>query len=191
MKRINVNIYPKDGYFFKDSDGSTHRGKDWREVIVRVTNYRKRNKMAPGNPEQEVHDQACLRNAALCHDENPEQIKNEVRKTSMKGRVLKWLSGIRKIRAERELQFVPEDEAKQRAAICLNCPIHTHYPVGCGSCKAAVRESRKEILGPRNADERLNGCNVLGEDLGVSVHIEQVRVNNAELPDQCWRKQKV
>lgn len=191
MNRINVNLYPKDGHFFKDRDGSLHRGKDWPEVIVRVREYRKRNKMPAGDPEQEIHDQACTRNAHLCHDENPEVIKMEVRRTSMKGRVLKWLAGIRKSKSVRELQFVPEEEAKQRADICAACPVHTAYPAGCGSCKLAVRESRKEILGRRNADERLNGCNVLGEDLGSSVHLDQVRVNDSELPAECWRKQKI
>lgn len=190
MKRINVNLYPKDGYFFIDRDQSIHRGKDWSEVIARVKAYRKRNKIEPGDPDQEVHDQACQRNSNLCHDENPEQIKTELRKTSMKGRVLKWLSELRKLRSKRELQYVPEQEAKERAQICASCPNNTPYPAGCGSCKAAVKASREEILGPRVVDGRLNGCNVLGEDTATSAHVEQVRVNNAELPANCWRKQK-
>jgi hypothetical protein len=190
MKRINVNLYPKDGYFFIEQDQSMHRGQSWTEVVSRVRSYRKRNQLPPGNPEQEIHDQACKRNESLCHDENPEQVKAELRKTSLKGRVLKWFNTIRKARAEREQQYVSETEAKARALVCANCPHNQPYPSGCGSCKAAVRASREEILGKRVADGRLNGCNVLGEDSATSVHLDQVRVNDAELPSFCWRKQK-
>jgi hypothetical protein len=169
MKRINVNLYPKDGYFFIEQDQSMHRGQSWTEVVSRVRSYRKRNQLPPGNPEQ---------------------VKAELRKTSLKGRVLKWFNTIRKARAEREQQYVSETEAKARALVCANCPHNQPYPSGCGSCKAAVRASREEILGKRVADGRLNGCNVLGEDSATSVHLDQVRVNDAELPSFCWRKQK-
>jgi hypothetical protein len=190
MKRIKVNLYPSSGYAFKDKDGSWHRGKDWADVIARVTGYRKRNNMPLGDVEQDVHDYACLHNASLCHDETPQQVKTALKGTSMKGRVLKWLSSLRKKREDREIQMVPEAEAVARAEICLQCPAHQAYPAGCGSCKAAVRSSREEILKPRRADARLNGCNILGEDLGTSTHIEQVRVNNSDLPANCWRKAK-
>lgn len=188
MKRINVNLYPSGGHWFKDRDGSTHRGDSWAAVIARVTSYRKRNNMPPGDPEQEVHDFACKHNTHLCHDENPEVIKRALRGTSMKGRVLKWLAEIRKSRATREIKFVEPSEASARAEICASCPGNTPYPAGCGSCKAAVRASRDEVLGRRSVDGRLNGCNLVGEDLPTSIHLDQVRVNEPELPAHCWRK---
>ena len=63
MKAINPNMYPKDGYRFKDPDGSWHHGDSWAGVINRVKAYRSRQ----GKPVDGVHDeviaQACHRNS--------------------------------------------------------------------------------------------------------------------------------
>jgi hypothetical protein len=191
LKRINVNLYPKDGYYFIDKDGVKLIGTNWREVIARVADYRKRNGFAPGNPEQEVHDQACEHNPAYC-SEITEQQREMTRIVSLKGRVLAWLSSKIKAREKTPLVFVSAETANARAKVCRGCSKNTSIADGCSSCKAALLEYRRNILGStRPIDDKITGCVILGEDLPVSTFLEEQAVDNSELPAHCWRKRSV
>jgi hypothetical protein len=192
MKRVNFNLYPRDGYFFQAPGQPAIRGRNWPDVIVRLTDYRKRNGMPPGNPEDEVHAFACEKNPAYCSEVTDQQ-REQTRIASLKGRVLAWLANIRDRRTKNQnsLDFVDETEAKRRADICLACPKNTSIADGCSSCKAAVKESRRDLLGPRQVRNGLNGCLILGEDLPVSTFLDDPAVENGELPAQCWRKRSV
>lgn len=186
-QRINVNIYPKDGYFFVESDGARIRGTSWSGVIARVKDYRSRNGMPAGSPDREVHDQACKRNAGLCSNVDAATIVAR-QKVSLKGRMLGYLNMLRKKRASEPILFVDKEAAKRRATICAACPMNTPLKEGCGSCRAALAEMRRDILGPRPIDGRLQGCLVSGEDIAVAAHIESENISLPTAPGHCWRK---
>lgn len=191
MRRVNVNMHPKDGYFFVEADGTRVFGKSWKDVIARVAAYRQRAGLPPGEPEREVHAQGCTRNPNLCFDdESPAAVVTQKaeRRITVKGMVLKWFSAIRDRIKNNDIKFVTPAEAAARTAICQSCPKNHEYPGGCSSCKAAVRESRAAILGRRPVNARLNACSVLGEDTACSVHLDDHRVLNDALPGHCWRK---
>lgn len=189
MKRINVNLFPRDGYFFKDQDGAVIRGENWSSVMRRVEAYRKRNGYAVGNVENEVSAQACARNPSHCSDINDATI-HQTKIVSLKGRVLKYLGFIRSLLPSR-VPWVSATEAARRAGICAGCPQNTPLPEGCASCRAALNAMRNEILGPHRArDSRLNGCAILGEDLPTCVHVDHDVVDSPELPHNCWRRQR-
>lgn len=188
MRTLNPNLYPRDGYFFIESDGTRIGADSWGGVEKRVVAYRRRAGLPPGNPAQEVADQACKRNPVLCQDVDETTLKAR-RIASIKTRLLKWLAGIRARKArEGRLDFVDADMAKRRADYCAGCPHNTPLPTGCGSCTQALKEIRNELLGRRRQDSRIQGCNMLGEDTVVSAHLDEIRVNNPELPGHCWRK---
>jgi hypothetical protein len=184
VKDINRNLYPRDGYWFKEADGLTIRADSWSGLFKRVANYRKRAGYPTGNVEQEVVTQACGRNPGICTEEN-QTYKTELKKSNLKGRVLAWLNAKTRDK-ERQLSF--EQDARARAAVCAGCPRNQALPDGCASCRQAVQESRKSIIGARFQDGRLNVCSVLGEDLNTSMWLEQIREENSELPANCWRK---
>lgn len=185
-QRINVNLYPKDGYFFKEKDGAVLRGTTWPGVMRRVEHYRRRAGYPIGNVEQEVIQQACARNPSHCvHDDSV--TVNQRKIVSLKGRVLQWLGIVRKARTQ--LKFVSPQEAGERANACAGCPKNTPLPEGCATCRAALNAMRNEILGPHRAkDGRLNGCIITGCDLPTDVHLESDRISLPEAPDFCWRK---
>jgi len=188
VKTIDPNLYPRDGFFFKESDGSRIGADSWSGVVKRVSAYRKRAGLAAGDPLREVTEQACSRSPVLCVETDAATI-NQRRIVSLKGRLLKWLAGVRAKRSsEGKLDFVDGDLAKRRADYCAGCPHNTPLPGGCGSCVAALKELRKDILGGRLQDGRVQGCNQLGEDAVVSAHLDLDRVDNPELPAFCWRK---
>jgi hypothetical protein len=190
MRRINLNLFPKDGYYFIDRDGTRLNGENWNAVIARVADYRKRNGFPPGNPDQEVHEQACEHNPAYC-SEITEQQREMTRVASLKGRVLGWLSTLLRSKEKDPLKYVDDTTAKNRADVCIGCPKNVGIADGCSSCKAAVAEYRRNLLGHRPVRGRLNGCVLLGEDLPVSTHLDQQTVDNSELPAHCWRKRTV
>lgn len=188
--RINVNLFPKDGYFFRETDGASIRAETWKGVIARVKEYRRINNLPAGNPEDEVIAQACQRNPSFCSKETEKQ-REQTRKVSVKGRVLSWLSNLRKKKETEEIPFVEPALATERARICMSCPQNTPIADGCSSCKAALAEYRRGLLNNRNPTKHLNGCAVLGEDTCVSIHLDDQRVENNELPSNCWRKRGV
>jgi hypothetical protein len=189
MIAININMYPKDGYRFKDANGTLFVGQSWLGVMKKVENYRRRAKLPPGNPEAEVTAYACKLNPSYCSEENEATIR--ARKTvSLKGRVLAWLNLVRRaVETHKALKFVEQGEAKARAGVCVTCAENVGLPEGCASCRATLTANRKLILGgSRLIDSRLNGCAVTGEDLPTSVWLDQQRAELPSAPGHCWRK---
>lgn len=189
MKKYNVNVHPHQGHRFKDKDGATVVGGTWGGVIARVIARRKRNGMPPGNPHEEVMEQACVQEPAACNETNDarEQARqNHLKIASIKVRLLQWLSQL-KTPVD---HFVDQAEAQRRADICAGCPKSIGLPEGCGSCRKASEEMRNGIIGPRPADGRLihRGCDVFGSDLATQAWLELLATDQADVPDHCWRK---
>jgi hypothetical protein len=187
MRYINPNIFPKDGYKFQDRDGSWHHADSWAGVIKRVRIYRTRNKMEMGNPEVEVIEQACARAPNLCVDNNG-HTEERVKVASLKSRVLQRMNALSQAKEKNQVNFVEHDESRQRAEICAKCPKNISIPAGCASCKAALKHLREVVIGKRFVDGRLSACAVFGSDLATEVHLDEVRINHADLPGNCWRK---
>lgn len=187
MQAINSNLYPKGGYVFTDANGIKHAGDSWPGVIAKVRRYRERAGQPVGDVAGEVIAQACTQNPGLCRSEDP-NYAIMLNKATLKTRVLKWLSTLRDLRQTQPPVFVSGEERTARANVCATCPANNPLPSGCSSCLKALTELRKSVIGGRFIDGRLNGCGILGEDLPASVHLEQTRVSNSDLPPQCWRK---
>jgi len=184
MKAVNPNLYPSTGFSFKDADGVFFHGSSWAGVIKRLKNYRQRTHQPPGDPEREVMEQACRNNPGLCTEES-EIYRVHLNEATLKTRVLGWLG---RIIALPERKYVFEHDARNRTGICAACPFNKALPKGCSSCRAAVEESRKTIIGGRSQDSRAESCSVLGEDINSASWIEQVADANPALPPHCWRK---
>lgn len=189
MRRINVNCFPKSGYFFKEADGTIIRADvGWAGVIARVKAYRRRNGLPPGDPETEVHEFACRQNPTICTEVSNEQIMT-TRRVSIKGKLLAWLNKmIAHFKKEGQPTFVSAELSRERANICARCEFNTPISEGCSSCRKAMNEMRRAIIGGRDIDTRVTGCLVLNEDIPTTVWIEQQTVEHGELPAHCWRK---
>lgn len=190
MQKVKVNVYPKSGYIFKESDGTTITGNNWSGVIARVRLYRKRNNLPPGDPETEVHAQACARNPSLCIQDDGGTTKRATQEASLKGRVIKWFAELRK----RSFSFVSPELAHQRAQVCKRCPMNKGLPEGCANCRAVLKELRRAVLGSgRIGEDALlhHGCTVLGFEQATAVHLDDPTEVNNELPAECWKKRTV
>lgn len=187
MKRVNVNLFPKDGYFFREKDGSVHRStRGWTDLIGRVITYRRVNKLPLGDPAQEVHEQACQNNPGYCY-EDAQPIPTPPR--TIKTAVLQWIMNLRANKSK--VSFVSEPLPTERASICAGCPCNVPLKEGCAPCARVISEARKEILGGRRVDGRLHACEKFGSDAATMVHIDTTTVERPDLPDHCWLKQKL
>jgi hypothetical protein len=185
---LNPNVYPHDGFFFRESDGVRIYADSWAGVVARVIKYRKRAGLPAGNPEEEVSEQACKASPVLCTGDDKRHAA-AIKVTPLKARVLSWLNNRQK--EKKELSFVEEPTARERAAICATCDKNQSLPSGCASCNAARKIMREEIIGKRFQDGRVDVCAVLAEDLKTSVTLESQTVENNELPGKCWRKRTI
>lgn len=203
MKKLNLNMRPTGGFWFVDRDGTKIHGKNWTTLTQNVAKYRARNGQAPGDPATEVRAQVCARTPE-CSDPNsqagptvPPVIVTPGKPQhadphTMKSRVLQWLTAKRTEKQRRGAVHpkVTPQEAASRAKTCRNCPHNKEISSGCGSCQAALKEFRGEVLGDgsRDQDTALGGCGVIGSDLRVAVHLDEVRIDNPALPSHCFRK---
>lgn len=183
MATLNGNVYPKSGYVFVDADKVRHVADSWPGVIARVRAYRKRRGQSEGDAAAEVVAQACAREPVLCQQDASHA--QAIRKTTLKTRIIQWLTAVR---GNQEKRFVDESLARTRANICATCPKNVPLPGGCASCRNTVEALRKEIIGKRFIDGRLNECDVLSEDIPVTVHIDMIALDHGELPPHCWRR---
>ena len=192
VKKINLNLSPPEGYEFRETDGTLLVGTSWRGLVRVVAKYRAGAKLPPGNPFAEIMEQACRRNPSLCTESNtvpyPQQTKDP--RSGIKLRVMHWLVAWGKqARSLDGIRFVDAETARKRADVCAKCPRNALLPTGCGACRKSLASLRSNVIGGHRAtDGRLGGCDVLGSDLPAAVHLDEIRIDDTNLPAECWRK---
>jgi hypothetical protein len=197
MRRINLNVIPSSGYVYTDSDGTPHRGMSWQAVIKRLEMYRRRNKLPLGNPEADVLAQACKDNPGLCVEPKTREERKAIRRAppppvpkkppSLKSRVLRWLGVIRELATNGQMGYVDRAAHDARVATCMKCKKKGVLSGGCQPCEKALAGFRNEILGRRPLAGP-DACSVLGEDLQTASWLDQLTLENPDLPEHCWRK---
>lgn len=157
-------------------------GRDWAELIQKVTEYRKRAKLPPGEPEKEIYAQVCQRNPSGCRETGP-IVRPKLLSGRLSGRVLEWLS------RQRREEFVDDSTAIARADICAACPRQGGWQNECGACSSNANRLKDLLFDgrPQRLSEALLGCRSLGEDTRLSVWLNQTPVDRQGMPEKCWR----
>jgi hypothetical protein len=188
--KLLMNVMPANGYRFRDSDGTAFTSTGWGDLVKLVADYRRRQGKPTEGVEQEVLEQACVRNPQICMDAGPRQGKRVFMPAATpKSRAIRWLNSVSEL--PKPLILVLKDEADRRAGACLRCPRNVPAGVGCAACVNAMSALRaKAFPGQRmkfNPD--LHVCEVLGTDLPTAVWLrDQLAVSNPDLPAHCWMK---
>jgi len=195
MNQINPNMRPPDGYVFTDRDGHHHRAEGWKVLVQTVTNYRKWNKMEVGDVWGEITAFHCSNRPSYCRQAGPVQTVQRATTTQkpphqvVKDKLIRWFVDLIRLKRDKKLPRVDDATASARAAICRNCPQQTGLSEVCESCNRSIKTGRKAVLdGNKSHHQNLKHCSALGEDCSISVHIEQAKSANRELPANCWRK---
>lgn len=188
--RPNPNLYPDGGYLFVEGDGTKFRGESWKNLISKVRDYRQRNKRPAGDPESEIFSQYCSRMPSHCKNMStgPVVIQGS-HSISLNQRVLQFIANLLEWKRKAAIPRVADSVAAERAAVCAACPHNKPLVQTCQTCVKSVAHGRKVVLdGAASHHQGLLACDVLGEDLPLTVHIEQPKVPEGRVPPYCWRK---
>lgn len=189
--RPNPNLYPDGGYIFIEGDGTRFRGDSWKNLISKVADYRARNNRPAGDPESEIFTQYCVRMPSHCKNmtAGPVKVIDGHHSLSLNQRVMQFISNLLEWKRKAPIPRVPDSVAAERAAVCASCPRHKPLVQTCQTCMNTVAHGRKVILdGVASHHQGLLACEALGEDLPLTVHIEQPAVPADRVPAHCWRK---
>lgn len=190
VNEMNPNLYPPNGYTFKDRDGTRHVANSWKGLEKKVKAYRELNRQEPGDPWREINDQHCANTPSHCRNAASTLVSPQGQAVpNFNQRVVEWLNRqLDRLRVNK-LGKVSEAEAARRAQICQRCPAQRGLNESCKACLQGVRSARKVILkGGPSKHQNLLCCRVLGEDCVTSVYLEQPPVSAGELPAECWRR---
>lgn len=195
-QEFNPNLFPPNGYVFKDRDGTRHQSDSWKRLLQQVVDYRTRNGFELGDVWSEIMAQACASTPGHCRDNAPRlvQARSQTGIPAFNQRVLEWLNQALTLKRVNALVRVSDGEAARRAKICLQCPRQHPLNEVCHACLITTKMARKLILrGGASRHQNLNPCGVLGEDCQTSVYLEQPPVEPPapELPAECWRKRSL
>lgn len=187
MSEINPNMHPSGGYVFTDRDGHRHRADGWKALRERVAEYRKINRMDPGDPWAEIQVFHCVNNPSYCRQVGTVQ-GTTIKPASLNDRVVRWFVKLIQKKRDKQLPRVDDSIAAKRAKICLHCPRHSGLSEACENCLTTIKTGQKAVLnGANSLHQNLKYCAALGEDCSISVHIEQP-VATVDLPSACWRR---
>lgn len=172
-----------------EGNGVQFRGESWKDLMNKVRDYRARNNIPVGNVEEEVWSQYCARMPQHCQSPSRPVPPANHHSMTLNQRVLHSLAKIMERRRKAAIPRVEDREAQRRAEICKACPFHKPLVRSCEACVRVIDSTRKAVLesGP-SQHQNLLACAVLGEDLPLTVHIEQPTESNSDLPPNCWRK---
>lgn len=190
MRQFNPNLYPPDGYVFKDRDGTLHRADGWKALEAMVTAYRTRNRQEVGNVWMEIQEQACGKTPGHCSDDVmrapvPVGVGMDFTK-----RVMAWLATQAGPKRKGEFKLVDDALAARRASVCLGCPGQMALSQACGACTTSIAGMRKALLdGAESKHQNLHACRLLGEDCQTTVHADLPNTKSTAVPEHCWRKQ--
>jgi hypothetical protein len=104
-------------------------------------------------------------------------------------RVEDWLT----LLTQRNIVFVDQLKAHERAKICLKCPMNQAWRTGCGPCNANAARRSELIRGSHvtGLESKLNHCLSYGTLLEVSVWLQDdfsaPRGGRQKPPEECWK----
>jgi len=103
-------------------------------------------------------------------------------------RIEDWLT----LLSERQLRWVDQGRALERAKVCVACPLNRPWRTGCAPCNDNADRRAMLILGSRSTglESQLRSCLAYGTLLKLSVWLEEDFTgprNRPEPPQECWK----
>lgn len=193
MKKFaNKGVTPPGGFVYVDvKTGTTFRHISFNSILGQIRNFRIANGMPlPPGWGDEIEDEMCERY-------EPPVWKYEVEEPAH-GRSIKISDVVNFVKVVGAWmadggEFVPQEEAERRAAICSACPLN--QPIdGCTPCVQLLEKISKAIGGRQTSrDAGLQGCAVCSCSNKAQVHIPLEVLHRGVTPGMvfpeefCWK----
>lgn len=190
MRRpIDYTQTPPGGWKYTEPQtGVTFVDNHHRAFTERIFKHREANGLYTGGGWiDDLFDAVCRQNPSIPQrDEDKPERRMELSDVRRFARTLSnWIGA--------GAEWVIQDEAERRAAICVTCP-NNKVVNGCWGCKGPLNWI-VEMMGNRTTsqDARLEQCEICFCTLRAKVHIPlDVLLDDQEpiegLPDHCWMK---
>lgn len=189
MREFNPNLYPPNGYVFRDRDGTNHKADSWKNLEKAVRAYRERNRQEIGEVWSEIMIQACASTPGHCRDD-ARPLPPPGQGMDFSKRIMGWLAGLAGVKRTGKWVLVDDELAARRASVCLGCPGQKALNESCGACITSIKNMRRALLdGAEPKHQNLHACAYLGEDCQSTVHAEQAPTDSSLVPEYCWRRQ--
>lgn len=191
-------IIPPGGHHYIERHQGTETkivGHSYQDVAEQLLKFRIANKIALGQPLDDVRGFVCTNWPHFCTDNQPMVATRTTSEPSFTVAVMQWMATLWDRQARVPKNLVGDAEAQRRAAICQGCPLQRDWAdYGCGSCVASVRQKGYVYRAGRETGIKITGCAVLKQDNTTAVFAhpdalpEATEAQRASLPHQCWRK---
>lgn len=190
MRQINLNLYPPNGYRFRDRDGYVHIGTSWKRVEAMIIDYRARNKFDPGEPWAEMMNQVCSEVPSYCKEQGPFVLRTTTGKDmDLNKYIVEWFGHAARTKRLGHWRRIDDATAARRARICSTCPMQRALSSSCGACITTINNLRRALLdGKKPQHQNLSPCAVTLEDCQSTVHIDLPPNPDPNLPAHCWRR---
>jgi len=192
--RLNVAQIPPGGWHYpqaiEHSDPVRLTASRPYDLIQVIRQFRIDNGILPlGNPEADLIDY-YIQNypthvLGLKKDGRPEKAHRVGNTLRLLDRVAQWAH---RITGMQGLQYVYQDEANQRAQICLGCPKNRNWRT-CSACSDLTGTTDRRInvlLGSRARFPGLLGCQSCSHDNTLAVWLKNGLTRGTDAPDNCW-----
>jgi hypothetical protein len=179
---------PPGGWVYKDSrTGITFKDNSIFAIYSQVISSWAANDIDPPNNYKAVIDHEMCEQLSQMECREIGEIERVLTLADIErfgNSIKKWMEG--------GMNFVPIEEAKRRANICIGC--HNNKPVKtCLGCTKALSWMSERVGWPQtDKDSELQGCRACLCLLRLKIHLPLDAIDNTgvKYPDHCWNVEK-
>lgn len=192
-----MHVVPPEDFAFVESNGSVVRSPTKEGLVKAVTEYRELNGHEVGDVVADVElqiTQNADRRRGIIPPAPAFQHDNIPAPRNLRERVTNWASN-RFYASNKGIQYVTQDEADRRGAVCAECPYNVSWKIGCPPCV----ENNDRVLFLLNKGQKIkqspkvSGCSHYGHDINTACFLPEdmlkhrVQMDPPDVP--CWIKE--
>lgn len=191
------SIVPPGGFHYVERHAGTEiklQAESVDTLAAVIEKYRLNNGFPLGNPRQDVVNYICSNWPHFCTEQDQGSFiegRPPGPQAALAIRAAAWVTRLWNIGAN---NFVKQDEAERRAAICLKCPMNQDFRAGgCSSCVQGTDRLAYVWLAGRKIKDgpAYKACRATGAHLQAAVFANQSPDMSGEemsrLDSACWR----
>ena len=178
---------PPTGWHFMEGDVRLEAPiPDELEIVI--ADYRRVNGLPPGDPHIDLINYICTNFHDHCGKSfvSAESAVGKPQRPRLLDRVAAWAITVWR---HGKLAYVSQEEARRRAAICVECPRHGSWD-HCTTCGALIKDTQSMCAHLRAGRDRLPGlmgCHEGGFDCSAAVWLKGV-TTGSDSPANCWAR---
>jgi hypothetical protein len=189
MAKPIIGMIPPSGWHYIDGDARI-TGHSYESLIQAVQSFRAENNLPQGDVTGDVNSYICSNWPHYCHGVDMVVVTSadpQTAGTELMNDVQVWAKNIQQ--SNKQINFVTDDIAEERAKICRNCSQNYYWRGGCASCVISTERLCASIRQGRDTHTSisLGGCRTQRHDNRTAVFFDKdILQKSSNLPNNCW-----